>query len=95
MSPSLLQSLSLLLLLCTPALFQESDPPQTSLELNQLLNLTNIPTGYTYYSVNFVLKPEQARLFLVTVETQQAETIEIFTSVYYDGVQEYFKYPTY
>lgn len=53
MKPSHITKFFVILLLCASALTQDSDPPQTALELNNLLNLTNIESGYTYYTVNF------------------------------------------
>lgn len=87
--------LGILFFLClfSSTLCQNPEPTQTNLELNKLLNVTNLPNGFTYYAVNFELTKSDLKLFLITVKTDQVDTVEIFTSIYYEGVDKYFKYP--
>jgi hypothetical protein len=45
----------LLLLMVCATLSQNPEPAQTVLEINKLLNVSFVQSGYTYYSVNFQL----------------------------------------
>lgn len=45
----------LIVLICSFALAQQPDRVQNPLELNKLLNLSNVHSGYTYFFVNFQL----------------------------------------
>lgn len=81
------------MLLSMAVIGQEPEPYRTNLELNKLVEISSVPSGFTYYAVNFELKFEDPKLFLITVQTDRLDTIEIFSSIYYEGVDKYFEYP--
>jgi len=84
-----------LILLGSNVFAQDPQPALTSLSLGQLMTVSEAMAGYTYYMVNFEVKSDSTSLLLVTVQTEQHDSISIYTSIYYEGVDEYFKYPNY